>query len=50
MTVLLWRTARNHLRRSPPQKILYVFRRIRLRFFRACGLASGRAPFASLRT
>ena len=47
---LLRRTIRNHLRRSRPEKILNVFQRIHLRFFRACGLASGRTSFASLRT
>jgi hypothetical protein len=41
LTILLRRTIRNHLRRSRPEKILNVFQRIRLRFFRACGLASG---------
>jgi len=50
MTVLLWRTIRGHLRRSRPEKILNVFQRIHLRFFRACGLASGRTSFASSRT
>jgi len=46
---LLRRTIRDHLRRSRPEKILNVFQRIRLWFFRACGLASGRASFASSR-
>ncbi len=46
LTFLLRRTIRNHLRRSRPEKILNVFQRIRLRFFQACGLASGRASFA----
>ena len=32
-----------------PKKILNVFERIRLRFFRACGLASASASFASQR-
>jgi len=50
LTVLLRRTIRDHLRRSRPEKILNVFQRIRLRFFRACGLASGRISFASSRT
>jgi len=50
LTVLLRRTIRDHLRRSRPEKILNVFQRIRLRFFRACGLASGRTSFASSRT
>ncbi len=49
LTVLLRRTIRDHLRRSRPEKILNVFQRIRLRFFQACGLASGRTSFASLR-
>jgi len=38
-----------HLRRSRLEKVLNVFQRIRLRLFRACGLASGLASFASLR-
>ena len=38
-----------HLRRSRPEIILNVFQRIRLRFFRACGLASARVSFASQR-
>ena len=50
MTVLLRRTIRDHLRRARPEKILTVFQRIHLRFFRACGLASGRTSFASSRT
>jgi hypothetical protein len=50
LTVLLRRTIRDHLRRSRPEKILNVFQRIRLRFFRACGLASGRISLASSRT
>jgi hypothetical protein len=49
-TVLLRRRIRDHLRCSRPEKILNVFQRIRLRFFRACGLASGRTSFASSRT
>jgi hypothetical protein len=40
---------RDQLRRSQPEKILNVFQRIRLRFFRACGLASGHTSFASSR-
>ncbi len=50
MTILLRRTIHDHLRRSRPEKILNVFQRIHLRFFRACGLASGRIFFASSRT
>ena len=50
LTVLLRRTIFDHLRRARPEKILNVFQRIRLRFFRACGLASGRTSFASPRT
>ena len=50
MTVLLRRTIRDPLRRCRPEKILNVFQRIRLRIFRACGLASGRGSFASSRT
>src|SRR3990172_12801078 len=50
LTVLLRRTICGHLRRSRPEKILNVFQRIHLRFFRACGLASGRTSFASSRT
>ena len=49
LTVLLRRMIRTHLRRSRPEKILNVFQRIPLRFFPACGLASGRASFASSR-
>ena len=49
LTVLLRRTIHDHLRRARPEKILNVFQRIHLRFFRACGLASGRTSFASLR-
>ena len=46
---------RDHLRRARPEAILnifvfQVFQRIHLRFFRACGLASGRTSFASSRT
>ncbi len=47
MTILLRRTICDHLRRARLEKILNVFQRIRLRFFRACGLASGRTSFAS---
>ncbi len=36
LTFLLRRTICGHLRRSRPRKILTVFQRIRLRFFRAC--------------
>jgi hypothetical protein len=49
MAVLLRRAKRDHLSRSRREKILNVFQRIRLRFFLACGLASGRASLASLR-
>ena len=49
LTVRLRQTIHDHLRRSRPEKILNVFQRIRFRFFQACGLASGRAFFASLR-
>jgi hypothetical protein len=49
MTILLRRTIRDHLRRSRPEKILNVFQRIHLWFFQACGLASGRTSFVSLR-
>ena len=49
LTVLLRRTIRDHLRRARLEKILNVFQRIRLRFFRACGLASGHTSFASSR-
>src|SRR6266404_2410409 len=50
LTFLLRRTIRHHLRRSRPEKIINVFHQIHLRFFRACGLASGRTSFASSRT
>ena len=50
MTFLLRRTICGHLRRSRPENILNVFQRIHLRFFLACGLASGRTSFASSRT
>jgi len=50
LTVLLRRTIRDRLRRSRPEKILNVFHRIGLRFFRACGLAFGRTSVASSRT
>jgi hypothetical protein len=50
LTVLPRRTICNHLHRSRPEKILNVFQRIHLRFFRARGLASGRTFFASSRT
>jgi len=50
LTFLLRRTICHHLRRARPEKILNVFQRIHLRFFRACGLASGRTSFASSRT
>ena len=50
MTILLRQTMRNHLRRSRPERILNVFQRIRLRFFHACGLASGRTSSASARS
>ena len=49
LIVLLRRTIRSHLRRSRPEKILNVLQRIHLRFFWACGLASGRTSFASSR-
>jgi hypothetical protein len=49
LILLLRRMIRDHLRRSRPEKILKVFQRIHLRFFLACGLASGRASFASSR-
>ena len=49
LTVLLRRTIRDHQRRSRPEQILNVFQRTRLRFFPACGLASGSASLASLR-
>jgi len=47
LTFLLRRTICSHLRRSRPKQILNVFQRIHLRFFQACGLASGRTSFAS---
>ena len=50
LTILLRRTIRDHLRRARPEKVLNVFQRIHLQFFRACGLASGRTSFASSRT
>ncbi len=50
MTFLLRQAIRDHLRRARPEKILTVFQRIHLRFFRACGFASGRTSFASSRT
>src|SRR5207344_3478636 len=50
LTFLLRRMMRDHLRRSRPEKILNVFQRIHLRFFRACGLASGPISFTSSRT
>jgi hypothetical protein len=50
VTDLLRPTIRDHLRRARPEKILNVFQRIHLRFFQACGLASGRTFFASPRT
>ena len=50
LTVLPRRTIRDHLRRARPEEILNVFQRIRLRFFRACGLVSGRTSFASSRS
>ena len=37
-----------HLRRSCPEKIVNVFQRIRLRFFRGCGLASAVISVASV--
>ena len=46
---LLRRTIRGHLRRSRLETILNVFQRIRLRLFRAWGLASGHVYFASSR-
>ena len=39
-----------HLHRSRPEKILNVFQRIHLRFFRACGLPPDCTSFASSRT
>src|SRR5262245_4705319 len=50
LTFLLRRTICDHLRRSQAEKILNIFQRIRIRFFRTCGLASGRTSFASSRT
>ena len=50
LIVLLRRTIHDHLRRARPEKILNIFQRIRLRFFRACGLVSGCTSFASSRT
>ena len=50
LTVLLRRTIHDHLRRARPEKILNIFQRTPFRFFRACGLASGRTFFASSRT
>jgi hypothetical protein len=47
--ILLRQTSCWHLRRSRLEKILNVFQRIRLRFFRACGLASTGSSFASQR-
>jgi hypothetical protein len=47
--VLLRQTICRHLRRSRPETILNVFQRIRLRFFRACGLASTSSSLASQR-
>ena len=47
--VLLRQTIHAQLQRSRPETILNVFQRIRFRFFRACGLVSGRASSASLR-
>ena len=44
MALLLQRTICGHLRRSRLGKIINVFKRIHLQFFRACGLASGRSP------
>ena len=49
LTVLLRRTICDHLRRARPEKILNGFQRIHLRFFHACGLASGHTSFASSR-
>jgi lipid-binding SYLF domain-containing protein len=49
LAFLLRRTICSHLRRSRPKKILNVFQRIRLRFFRACGFASGHTSFVSSR-
>jgi hypothetical protein len=47
---LLWRTLLDHLPCSHSEKCFIVYRRIHLRFFRACGLAFGRTSFASPRT
>jgi hypothetical protein len=47
LTILLRRMICNHLRRSRPEKILNVFRRMHLRFFRALRRSSGRPSFAS---
>jgi hypothetical protein len=47
--ILLRQTICRHLRRSRLEKILNVFQRIRLRFFRACGLASAGISFSSQR-
>ena len=49
LTFLLRRTIRDHLRRSRLEKILNVFQRIRLRFFRALRRSSGNTSFASSR-
>jgi hypothetical protein len=45
--ILLRQTIRKHLRRSRLKTFLHVFQRIRLRMFRACGLASASSSFAS---
>ncbi|BFU96716.1 MAG: hypothetical protein NTNFB02_34380 [Nitrospira sp.] len=42
---LLRQTIREHLRRSRLKNFLNVFQRIRLRIFRACGLASASSSF-----
>jgi hypothetical protein len=47
--ILLRQTICRHLGRSRPEKTLNVFQRIRLRFFRACGLASASISFPSQR-
>ena len=47
--ILLRQMICKHLRRCRPEKILNVFQRICLRFFRACGLASTSNSFASRR-
>jgi hypothetical protein len=47
--ILLRQTICKHLRRSRPETILNVFQRIRLRLFRACGLASASISFPSQR-